>query len=250
MEESSYPSIFWNQLSQEEKRDFLQTRNAFHQAQKGTGKDRRVVSFRRELLSVLNFIEKSEIHKDIRSILVGLCFAGPFICVNTRTLKGFLGRCKSSINGSFQQMGYAAVRTKSKARNCVLAVLPNLAEDQITLRQWTVRYATNDVEFCYLSSFRFVQLPTITEADLVEEKKPLINQLSHGLSGGIDLKPKIQQIPSNYLMTVSYSMESFVTFEDKDCFYTGMDDISDDIMWGTQRDISHSTSMNFSLMDD
>jgi hypothetical protein len=72
---------------------------------------------------VLKFLEYSESHREERCILAGIAFAGPFICVNTRLLKSFLGRCKSSINGGFQQMGYVAIKTKTKARGCVAAVL-------------------------------------------------------------------------------------------------------------------------------
>jgi hypothetical protein len=72
---------------------------------------------------------------EVRCIATGLCLSGPVVCINTRQLKKFLNRCKSSINGSFQQLGYIAVRTKSKARNCCVAALPALASDQTVLRQ-------------------------------------------------------------------------------------------------------------------
>ena len=170
--EISLPQAYWNVLSTEDKTEYMKLRANFLQGQKISSKDRRIVTFRKELVMVLKYIQRTEVHQEERSVLVGVCFAGPVICVNTRQLKGFLGRCKSSINGSFQQMGYVALRTKAKARSCVVAVMPSLQNDQNILRQWTVRYAGDEAQFCFLSTFSSVPLPQITEDDLYDEKKP------------------------------------------------------------------------------
>ena len=161
---------FWDKLTSEDKVEFYNLKNRFHQSLNSSGKDRRVVTFANELMSVLKYIDRDMVHREERAILTGICFAGPFICVNTRQLKTFLGRCKSSINGSFQQMGYIALRTKAKSRNCIVSILKPLVNEQNILRQWTVRCASENTDFCYLSSFSVSQLPEITEADLYDEK--------------------------------------------------------------------------------
>lgn len=170
------PSIYWNKLTQEDKTEFQKLRNHFHQSQKISSKDSRLVSFSNELHTVLKFIEKSEQGRECRTILTGVAFAGPFICVNTRQLKCFLGRCKSSINGSFQQLGYVAIKTKSKARACILAILPSLISDQNILRQWTVRCASEDAKFCFVTSLTSIQLPIVTNDDLNEDHKSIQQQ--------------------------------------------------------------------------
>jgi hypothetical protein len=128
--------------------------------------------FPRELTTVIEYLERSSDNREARCIVAGVCFAGGLVCVNTQQLKGFLKRCKSSINGSFQQLGYVALRTKAKARNCVLTVLPSLQNDQRVLRQWTVRVVSEEADFCFLSSFTRVALPEITDEDLVQERPP------------------------------------------------------------------------------
>jgi hypothetical protein len=163
------PNSFWGFLSQEDRTEYLLLRNSFHHGQKISSKDRRVVTFRRELTIVLQYLERSTDNLEARSIVTGLCFAGRAVCVNTRQLKSFLKRCKSSINGSFQQLGYLALRTKSKARTCVLAVLPSLQNEPNILRQWTVRVMSDHTDFCFVSSFSMVVLPEITKEDLLED---------------------------------------------------------------------------------
>lgn len=158
----------WNRLTNEDKAEFHRLRLRFHQSQRSSGKDRRVVSFHKELLTVLAFVERRPEGKEERSIVCGAGFAGKFICVNTRSLKAFLGRCKSSINGSFQQMGYVALRTKTKARNCVLSIMHSLIDDVMNLRQWTVRCVSKHASFAIVSSFPDAKTPDIHEDDLVK----------------------------------------------------------------------------------
>jgi hypothetical protein len=170
--DTGLPPCYWGSLSQEDKTEFIKLRTRLHQNQKSSLKDRRLVSFSNEMLAILGFLERTESCREQRSILAGISFAGPFICVNTRQLKSFLGRCKSSINGSLQQLGYIAVRTKSKARACVLSVMPSLANERSLLRQWTVRGASDEARFCFISRFQPETLPTIAPEDLNEERKP------------------------------------------------------------------------------
>jgi hypothetical protein len=160
------PASYWNLLSQEDKTEFVKLRTQFHRGQKPISKDVRMVSLRRELLIVLGFLERGEENMEVRAILTGICFVGPVVCVNTRQLKNFLGRCKSSINGSLQQMGFVALRTKAKARSCVAALLQSLKNQQEMLRQWTVRYTSHLSQFCFVSSFPRDRLPEITADDL------------------------------------------------------------------------------------
>lgn len=165
------PMSYWENMALKDKTEFIQLRDSFHQNQKTSVKDRRLVSFSNEMQMVLNFTEKNDTYRENKCILIGVAFAGPFICVNTRQLKTFLGRCKSSINGSFQQLGYVALRTKSKARNCVLSVLPSLSNESNLLRQWSVRCASEDAKFCYISKCMPAHLPEITAEDLFDERK-------------------------------------------------------------------------------
>jgi hypothetical protein len=175
------PISYWENMPLKEKTEFIQLRNSFHRNQKTSVKDRRLVSFSNEIQAVLEFTEKNEAYRENKCVLIGAAFAGPFICVNTRQLKTFLGRCKSSINGSFQQLGYVALRTKSKARNCVLSVLPSLAKESNLLRRWSVRYASDDSRVCYISRSMPSCLPEITIEDIIDERKQQSQQQTKAL---------------------------------------------------------------------
>jgi hypothetical protein len=178
------PAASWNLLSQDDRSEYIRLRNGFHHGQKISSKDRRTVTFHRELTLVLQFLERSPANLEARCIVAGVCFAGRVACVNTRQLKSFLKRCKSSINGSFQQLGYNSLRSKSKTRQCVTTVLPSLFNDQSILRQWTVRVVSSEASFCFVSSFSHANLPEITDEDLLDD----------GIPRSLDLTPQPKQV--------------------------------------------------------
>ena len=173
------PPLFWGRLPLEEKTEFIKLRNQLHSNQKQSAKDSRVITFQKELSTVLEFTERDDIYREERCILTGIAFAGSIICVNTRLLKSFLGRCKSSINSGFQQMGYVAIKTKTKARICVVTVLKSLTNDPTLLRQWTVRGVSNNAESCFKSKFNIALLPEITPNDLnIDNHTPMTRSSS------------------------------------------------------------------------
>lgn len=197
------PAAVWNSLSREDQSEFAKLRTSFHQSQKSSSKDPRLVSFSNELHTIISFIDRAKTGQEGRSIISGVAFAGPFICVNTRQLRDFLGRCKSSINGSLQQLGYVALRTKSKAKACLLTVMPSLVDDQNNFRQWTVRYASREARACFVTSQRFPQLPAVTEEDLNEEHREP------------DPMPvRIESAPIDSIMSTSISVECFAAYAD------------------------------------
>jgi hypothetical protein len=175
--EACGPPAIWNRLTQEDHSEYFRLKLQLQRSQRPIGDGHRTLGFQKELLTALSFIERSPEGTEERSIICGVAFAGPYICVNTRQLKAFLGRCKSSINGSFLEMGYTALRTKSKARSCVLACLRALIDDVVNLRQWTVRCASRSALFCICSSFTSRERPEIYESDLVQLPKPVTIQM-------------------------------------------------------------------------
>jgi hypothetical protein len=172
MTDTPVPSSVWQSLSEDDRVEYFRLRTSFQQNPKVSSKDRRVIAFPREIHAVLRYLERSPENMEARCIITGLCFVGPVVCINTRQLKRLLNRCKSSINGSFQQLGYVAFRTKSKARSCAVAALPALERDQNLLRQWTCRVASQAAQVCFVSTFRDVTFPDINETDLLDEKRP------------------------------------------------------------------------------
>ena len=101
--------------------------------------DRHQATFQQEIKNIVQFVERSKEGREERALAAGLVYTGTYFCVNTQQLKKLIGRCKSSINSGFQQMGFLSVKMKTRARSCLFSALPSLANDASGARQWTVR---------------------------------------------------------------------------------------------------------------
>jgi hypothetical protein len=172
------PAI-WNRLTSDDHSEYFRFRSEFRKAQRPIGESNRIVGFQKDLLTALSFIDRRHECAEERSVICGIAFAGPYMCVNMWQLKIFLGRCKSSINGSFMEIGYTALKAKSKAKSCILACLRILIDNTTNLRQWTVRCASCSARFCVYSSFSVREPPEIDESEVTQiQKEPLPKNVS------------------------------------------------------------------------
>jgi hypothetical protein len=165
--ESTSATRSWSHLSAEDKQNYLNLRAQSVLQSRPHQKDRNPVVFRNEVRSIIDFIDSSPANREHRAIICGLVVRDPFILVNNRQLKHVIGRCKSSINGSFQQIGYLAVKTKDKARECTKLLIPSLATDPGQLKLWTVRFN----RFVNAPGPAVPGLPLVTAEDLCEDSK-------------------------------------------------------------------------------
>jgi hypothetical protein len=171
------PSNHWNALPTDDKAEFFSLCSGFARDQSTLSRDPRVVTFPADLVRILKFIDRSPSNLEARAICTGICFLGPLICLNTRQLKGVMGRCKSSINGLLQQLGYVTLRTRATTRFCLLRALPILGQNSTQMRQWTVRHVTDACTICFVSRFGPSTAVTAALQGLVAEEEPPVGHL-------------------------------------------------------------------------
>jgi hypothetical protein len=162
----------WSELTDHDRQRYHELRLFFRQQQKDFLRERRASPFAGEIVAILSYIDRCPTGRDCRSIICGISCGGPLICVNTQQLKHLLGRCKSSINSCFQQIGYDVLRNRAKGRDAILAIIPAFRNDPGSIRQWTVRCATDACQSCFCSAFTPAALPAIAPGDFGDEKKP------------------------------------------------------------------------------
>jgi hypothetical protein len=177
---SQVPAVFWDFLSQDDKFEFTRLRTLFHQNQEKS-RSAHPPPFRRDLSLIFSFLKRSPQGIEFRAIVCGICFVGSTIVLNTRELSAFLGRCRVSLTALFHEVGFFAVRTQEKVKQCILAVLPSLEGQSGLLRQWTVMYSpmpwqrTGPLASAPKASavpescFSLVALPRIVPSDLATE---------------------------------------------------------------------------------
>lgn len=92
---------------------------------------------------MINIIQKFCIRGDAydwrRCFVCGICWLNNGIAINNRRFGSLLGKCKSSINGSFQQLGYTTAPSRSESYDSIVEAIPILKNDMPSLREWTLR---------------------------------------------------------------------------------------------------------------
>ena len=132
------PPFVWHRLTENGRLGFIELRKSFRKdaPRPPTG------IFKAELEMIKAYIEEDPREAIDRATICGIFFSPKFICVNNRALKLLLGRCKSSINIGFQNLGYHSAKTK--VRKIILTEIPILKYCPTIARQWTVRYLVRE----------------------------------------------------------------------------------------------------------
>ncbi|KAK8876110.1 hypothetical protein M9Y10_006297 [Tritrichomonas musculus] len=102
-------------------------------------RNRRVESFNEILSAIRYFVDRT--NQDIwkRCLICGVCWHKNYICVNIRRLSEFLGKCKSSVNGSLQRLYLNSLQNKQQSFKILTEAIPYLKNHQDQLKMWSVR---------------------------------------------------------------------------------------------------------------
>jgi hypothetical protein len=74
-----------------------------------------------------------------RSLVCGVVWLANGIAVNIQQLKLLSSKCKSSINGSFSQLGYRPIPSGADTAGELIQKFPFMKDQFTELRQWTIR---------------------------------------------------------------------------------------------------------------
>jgi hypothetical protein len=80
-----------------------------------------------------------------RGLVCGILWLERGIAINTHQLSLVTGRCKSSINGSFQALGYGTIPSGADVSPEIERVFPFMRGQFGMLRRWTIRQRVDEV---------------------------------------------------------------------------------------------------------
>jgi hypothetical protein len=126
-------------LSPGDYEEFVRLQQSFSRDPTSTPTHRGSVSFRSELMSIIDFVDRRPEGRELRACATGLIRVSSYLCVNTSVLKKLVHRCKSSINSSLQQLGYCAVKIRPCDNSLLASALASLLRAPTFGRQWTIR---------------------------------------------------------------------------------------------------------------
>jgi hypothetical protein len=136
---------YWDYLSDADKIDYSRLQRDFA-GKIGVAKqvrNNRLGTFDGIIGCVRHFAERGDDNDWRRFLVCGVCWLDNGIAVNTRQLRLLLSKCKSSINGSLQKMGYTTNVSHSESWKILSPHIPLLKDHFSELRQWTIRFKSD-----------------------------------------------------------------------------------------------------------
>jgi hypothetical protein len=133
---------YWDLLPDEDKAAYNRLKHEFSVGSLRRGpRSHSADTFDGMLEAIREFAERDDGNDWRRFLVCGVCWMDHAIAINTRQLRLLVSKCKSSINGSLQKMGYATNLSHGESWKALFPHIPILKDHFSELRQWTIRYA-------------------------------------------------------------------------------------------------------------
>jgi hypothetical protein len=137
----------WDLLSSEDQIRYTSLQQELSAPSRRNRRNRSLATFGEVIGAIRQFVVRNDENDWKRAIVCGICWLDVTIGVNTRQLRLLIAKCKSSINGSFQSLGFGFVSTGSDCMAAIVQYFPVLKSNFVELRQWTLRYSGPPVRF-------------------------------------------------------------------------------------------------------
>ncbi|EAX91627.1 hypothetical protein TVAG_307030 [Trichomonas vaginalis G3] len=131
---------FFEILSETDKEAYHQLRKALNSPNCKNRRNKSIQTFREIITSIKNYVIRGDSEDKNRSLVCGTIWLHEGIAINTHQLRLLMSKCKSSINGSFQAMGYETIPTGADSAGELINLYPFMKNNFMELRQWTVRF--------------------------------------------------------------------------------------------------------------
>ncbi|KAH0792742.1 potassium/sodium hyperpolarization-activated cyclic nucleotide-gated channel 1 [Histomonas meleagridis] len=133
---------YFETLSPEDQEEYKKLRAILSSKDCRNNRGQRLTKFSEMLSAIQKFCIRNDQNDSNRCLVCGICWLPNGIAINTRQLRLLIDKCKSSINGSLQRIGFSAVSMKDDSYNKLYAVIPQLKNNYKETREWSIRQTT------------------------------------------------------------------------------------------------------------
>lgn len=135
----------WDLLTSQDLDDYVKLRTSFYDEIKMSRKGERLESFIKRLKRIREFVERGNDDDWKRGLVCGIIFLKNGIAIHIQQFRLLLGKCKSSINGSLQQIGFIAHPQGGPIEEELCDKVPIFRREHSEVKKWTVRDCNAEV---------------------------------------------------------------------------------------------------------
>ncbi|EAY12549.1 hypothetical protein TVAG_139290 [Trichomonas vaginalis G3] len=137
--------LHWDLISQADLDDYVTLRKNFYDEIRKSKKGERHDAFIRRLRTIHDFVQRGDKDDWKRGLVCGILFLSKGIAIHIQQFRLLLGKCKSSINGSLQQIGFIAHPQGGPVEQELYSMVPIFQREKSEIKKWTVRDNTLNV---------------------------------------------------------------------------------------------------------
>lgn len=126
-------------LSETDRQEYAKLRETLSSNVVRNRRGKRLETFAEILTAIKNFCIKGDADDWKRCLVCGVCWLPAGIAINNRQFQVLIDKCKSSINGSLQRMGYGTIQSRQESIKLLGESIPFLATNYPEAREWSVR---------------------------------------------------------------------------------------------------------------
>jgi hypothetical protein len=130
--------VVW-QLSEQDKFLYVCLKSSVASKAAKSLRNLRLDTFSDTLDAIKTFICRNDKDDPLRGMVCGIFWLADGLAVNIHRLRQLVPKCKSSINGSLQKLGFTVNLGRSECAQTITAVFPVLKENNAEIRKWTIR---------------------------------------------------------------------------------------------------------------
>ncbi|OHS96650.1 hypothetical protein TRFO_09797 [Tritrichomonas foetus] len=130
---------YFDQLSNEDKIKYQELKKQLSLPACKNRRNKSNETFQDMVNAIQSFVVRNDENDITRSLVCGIVWLDNGIAINTHQLSIITNKCKSSINGSFQSLGYGTTPTGTESSTEIISKFPFMKKNFGELRQWTVR---------------------------------------------------------------------------------------------------------------
>jgi hypothetical protein len=150
---------FFDLLSPSDQEEYYKLRALVSSESCRHNRHHRLDTFSDVLSSIRSYCERGDSNDGLRALVCGVCHLSDSIAVNVRRLRILVEKCKSSINGSFQRMGFLPFIGKTEALDRLTEKMPQIKGNYNELREWSYRRSEVFTPQPFIPSFNCTEYP-------------------------------------------------------------------------------------------
>lgn len=144
IDDDAFPAPrYWDLLSDVDKNDYKRMRATLSSPSCKNRRNHSIETFREVIGTIHAYVFKSEEDQWQRALAAGMVWLADSIAINTHQLRLLTSKCKSSINGSFQALGYSTIPSGAESCSELIDRYSFMKNNFSELRQWTIRKNQN-----------------------------------------------------------------------------------------------------------